>query len=174
MTDPAKLVTPNANPSHFVSILDSLKSAAASRNYLSFVLGAGTLLAGLGVMDQESVQGLVAAVQEIMSGFGTMVGGVQKAWLLVGPGLLLVIGRYAGVASSIFGRVAAVNKDAQKDGIQVVVADNSKLAPLVVALPGTTATVAPPEQPIAVKVPEPAPAAKLDVPVGFYSAGGQG
>lgn len=172
MPDPAKLVTPNANPSHFVSILDSLSSAAASRNYVSFVLGAGTLLVGMGLMDQETVTGLVAAVQEITSGFGTMVGGVQKAWILVGPTILLIIGRYAGVASSIFGRVAAVNKDAQRDGIQVVVAENSKLAPLVVALPGTTATVAPPEQPIAVKVPEPAPAAQIPVPVGFYS--GQG
>lgn len=140
------------NPAAYVGWLQSLISVAAGRNYLSAISGFLIALGGVGLMDPEHQKIAIDSINQIMDGAGLMAKGV----LALVPVVVLVSARFAGVASSIFGRAAAINADAEKDGLRLVVADTSKVAPLAEALPGAALTVAAPETPVKIAVPSPA------------------
>lgn len=146
----------NANPGHFVGILESLKGIAAGRNYISFASGICLALASVGFLDPEQQKVLLDGINQVMEGLGKVSAGL----LAVFPVITLIAARFAGVAASIFGRTAAINAEAEKTGLRLIVADDSKVAPLAAALPGLGVTLAPPLQPVKVTVPQPAPEEK--------------
>lgn len=139
------------NPAAYVGWLQSLISVAAGRNYLSALSGILIALGGVGLMDPEHQKIVIDSINQIMDGAGL----IAKGFLALVPVVVLVSARFAGVASSIFGRAAAINADAEKDGLRLVVAETSKVAPLAQALPGPALTVAAPETPVKVSVPAP-------------------
>lgn len=143
----------NANPGNFVGILESLKGIAAGRNYISFASGICLALASVGFLDPDQQKVLLDGINLVMEGLGKISAGL----LAVFPVITLIAARFAGVAGSIFGRTAAINAESEKTGLRLIVADDSKLAPLAAALPGPGVTIAPPMQPVRVVVPQPAP-----------------
>lgn len=139
------------NPASYVGWFQSLISIAAGRNYISALSGFVIALGGIGLLDPEHQKTIIESVNHIMDGLGL----IAKGGMALVPIIIIVAARFAGVASSIFGRTAAIAADAEKDGLRLVVASNSKVADMANAIPGPAVTTAAPETPVKVTVPSP-------------------
>lgn len=95
----------------FSSAAEGLASLAASRNYLSAVAGAGTVLVVLGAIDSDQAKGLVDGAQQFMDGIGQAVGGAKKILIIVGPVVMGICAKYAGLSATLRGRLTSIAAD---------------------------------------------------------------
>lgn len=132
--------TPVAPKSAIAEWGEALVNAAASRNYVSALVGATTMFVTLGVIDQQNAADIVAGAQQFMDGLGQMIGGAKKVLLIVGPIAVGVVAKIAGSSASLKARLTAVTQDprVQIEGV-IKVADPKVAAevpsPQVVAAP---------------------------------------
>lgn len=128
-------------------IFEILTNIAASRNWISSLVGALGFFVLIGSLDQASAQKVVDAAQRIMDGFGMMVGGAKEIFIILWPIVQGGISGIAGKSSTLQGVLAWLGQDKNKDQGIVVVAPapvaNSVPAANVIAADKATVVAAP-------------------------------
>lgn len=124
-----------------MNLVEGLASAAASRNYLSTLVGATGVVVALGVIDADTAKGVVDAAQQMMDGLGQVIGGAKKMYVLLLPAASIALAKYAGLSATLKNRLASITTDPKVkiEGQIVVPADVAAAIPSmkVVADPTT-------------------------------------